>query len=144
MSEVELSRAFCTQIETIWKILWAFGDDFMRIMQIKEWYNQFENCWTMVESNSCSGRPSTSRNDNVIDELQTLFMQYYRSTIREVADEVGISTGSVYSILSELLALWRVSAKFVPKLLTIEQKELGLQERWVGHCIGCPFYFHSV
>ena len=38
--------------------------------------------------------------------------------------EVGISTGSVHSILTEDLRMRRVSAKFVPKLLTEEQKEL--------------------
>ena len=38
--------------------------------------------------------------------------------------KVGISTGSVHSILTEDLQMRRVSAKFVPKLLTEEQKEL--------------------
>jgi len=42
-------------------------------------------------------------------------------------EEVGISTGSVHSILTNDLALQRVSAKFVPKLLTMEQKQLHLK-----------------
>ena len=37
---------------------------------------------------------------------------------------MGISTGSVHSILTEDLNLRRVSAKFVPKLLMEQQKEL--------------------
>ena len=37
----------------------------------------------------------------------------------------GISTGSVHAISTEDLNLWRVSAKFVPKLLTEQQKKLG-------------------
>ena len=45
-------------------------------------------------------------------------------TVREIAAEMGISTGSVHSILTEDLNLRRVSAKFVPKLLTEQQKEL--------------------
>jgi len=40
---------------------------------------------------------------------------------------VGISTGSVHSILTDVLAKKRVSAKFVPKLLTMEQKPLRLE-----------------
>jgi len=53
-------------------------------------------------------------------------MQDRRVTVRELAEEVGISTGSVHSILTDGLVLRRVSAKFVPKLLTMEQKQLSL------------------
>jgi len=40
---------------------------------------------------------------------------------------VGISTGSIHSILTDDLAMRRVSVKFVPKLLTMEQKQLCLE-----------------
>jgi len=54
-------------------------------------------------------------------------MQDCRVTVRELVEEVGISTGSVHSILTDDLAMWRVSAKFVLKLLTMEQKQLRLE-----------------
>ena len=54
-------------------------------------------------------------------------MQDRRVTVRELAEEVGISTGSVHSILTDVLAMQRVSAKFVPKLLTMEQKQLHVE-----------------
>ena len=40
---------------------------------------------------------------------------------------MGISTGAVLSILTDDLALQRVSMKFVLKLLTMEQKQLHLE-----------------
>ena len=48
-----------------------------------------------------------------------------RLTVQETVAEVGISTGSVHSILTEDLNLQRVSTKFVPKLLTKQQKEIS-------------------
>jgi histone-lysine N-methyltransferase SETMAR len=48
-------------------------------------------------------------------------------TVRELTDEVGVSIGSVHTILTADLGLRRVSAKFVPKLLTVEQKQLRLE-----------------
>ena len=45
-------------------------------------------------------------------------------TVQEIVTEVVISIGSVHSILTENLNLRRVSAKFVPKLLMEQQKEL--------------------
>ena len=44
--------------------------------------------------------------------------------IQEIVGEVGIGTGSVHIILTEDLNLRRVSAKFIPKMLTEQQKEL--------------------
>jgi hypothetical protein len=38
-------------------------------------------------------------------------------TVREIADEVGISSGSANTILTKDLGMRRVAAKFVPKLL---------------------------
>jgi len=54
-------------------------------------------------------------------------MQDRRITLRELAEEVGVSIGSVYSIFTADLGLRRVSGKFVPKLLTMEQKQLRLE-----------------
>ena len=54
-------------------------------------------------------------------------MQDRRVTVRDLAEDVGISTGSVNSILTDHLAMRRVSVKFVPKLLTIEQKQPHLE-----------------
>jgi histone-lysine N-methyltransferase SETMAR len=40
-----------------------------------------------------------------------------------VAEEYDISLGSCHNILTEKLGMHRVAAKFVPRLLTDEQKE---------------------
>lgn len=97
----------------------------MSIARIKEWYNRFKDGRSSVDSEPRSGRPSTSRNDNVNDQVRTLVMQDRRITVSELVNEVKISIGSVHSILTEDLK--RVFAKFVPKLLTMEQKQLRLE-----------------
>ncbi|PNF29274.1 hypothetical protein B7P43_G08953 [Cryptotermes secundus] len=116
-----------TQVETIRKIQQAFGDDAMSNSRIKEWYNRFKDGRTSVDSEPRSGRPSTSRNENVIEQVRTLVMEDRRITVRELANEIGVSIGSVHSILTEDLCMRRVSVKFVPKLLTMEQKQRRLK-----------------
>ncbi|XP_013792742.1 putative uncharacterized protein FLJ37770 [Limulus polyphemus] len=116
-----------SQVETIRKIQTAFGDDAMGITQIKEWYNRFKDGRTTVESEPCSSRPSTCQNEQVIAKVNAMVMRDRRVTIREIAKEVGISTFSAHSIMTEDLAMKRVAAKFVPKLLTAEQKELRVE-----------------
>ena len=63
-----------------------------------------------MESDARSGRPLTRRNDELIDQVWTLVMQDRRVTIRELAEEVGISIGLVHSIFTNDLAMRRVSA----------------------------------
>ena len=77
-----------------------------------------------MESDPCSGRPFPSRKEEVIDQVREKMLEHRRLTEQEIIAEMGINTGSVPSILTEDLNLRRVSAKFVPKLLTEEQKEL--------------------
>lgn len=64
-----------TQAETICKIQQAFRDDAMSTSRIKEWYNRFKDGRTSVDSEPRSGRPSTSRNDNVVEQVRTLVLQ---------------------------------------------------------------------
>ena len=116
-----------SQVETIRKIQQAFGEDAMGATTIKDWYNRFKDGRLSADSDQRSGRPSTSRNEEVINRVKDLVLEDRRITIRELADESDISTGSVHSILHEDLGLRRVAAKFVPRLLTLEQKQLRLE-----------------
>jgi hypothetical protein len=50
-------------------------------------------------------------------------MQDRRVTVLVLAEEMGINTGSVHSSFTDDLAMRRESAKFVLKLLTMEQKQ---------------------
>jgi len=69
-----------------------------------------------------SGRPSTSIDDVHIDAVRDFILQNCRLTIREIAEDVGISFGSCQAILTEKLNLHRVAAKFVPRVLAEDHK----------------------
>ena len=113
-----------TQVETIRKIQQAFGNEALSPTQIKQWFKHFKDGCASVESDPHSGRPCTSQKEEVMDHVCEKVLQDGCLTVQEIVAEVGISTGSVHSILTEDLNLQRVSAKFVPKLLTEQQKEL--------------------
>jgi len=51
-----------------------------------------------------------------------MILQNRRLTIREIAEDVGNSFGSCQAILTEKLNIQRVTAKFVPCVLTENQK----------------------
>ena len=59
-----------TQIETIRKIQEVFGDVALSPTQIKEWFKRFKNGRESVESEPRSGRPCTSRIEEVKDQVR--------------------------------------------------------------------------
>jgi AraC-like DNA-binding protein len=59
--------------------------------------------------------------------VHSLILKDRHLTVREIADEVGISTGSYHSIVPEDLHMCRVKAKFEPMLPLQEQQQLRLE-----------------
>jgi AraC-like DNA-binding protein len=76
-----------------------------------------------IEDDHRPGRPLTSKTIDTITLVRDKIRYDQRLTVRELANEVGISIGTCYSILSDVLGMKRVSAKLVSKLLTEEQME---------------------
>jgi len=95
----------------------------MSQMQCYEWFKHFKEGRMSVSENPRPGRPSTSTNNDHVERVHTVICGNRRLTVREVADEVDISTGSCHQIFTEKLQMHRVNAKFMLCLLTDDQKE---------------------
>ena len=50
--------------------------------------------------------------------------------MRGIATEVGICFGSVQSILTEILDMSKVLARYMPRILTYDQKRTWLNISW--------------
>ena len=59
----------------------------------------------------------------MIAKVRTVVRNSRRLTVREIADDCGIFVGSCDAILTDDLHMKRVCAKFVPRLLTDDQRE---------------------
>ena len=59
----------------------------------------------------------------MIAKVRTVVRNNRRLTVREIADDCGISVGSCDASLTDNLYMKRVCAKFVPRLLTDDQRE---------------------
>jgi len=64
-----------------------------------------------VESEQRSGRPQTARNAAVVEKVKNLVRGDRRLTLREIAEEDGISKDSAHEILRADLNMRRVAAK---------------------------------
>ena len=95
--------------------------------RVYEWYKRFQDGREDVEDDERPGRPSTSTTDENVEKVEEMVMNDRRITIREFADDFGISIGSWHKIFSNVLGTKCVVAKFVPKLLNFEQKQRRME-----------------
>ena len=101
-----------------------FVDERMGITQIKEWYRRFENGRTSVDSDRRSGQRSLTTTPENIERVRLAIEGDRRLIVRELENDIGIPKTSVWEILNKILGVTRMCAKFIPKLLTTEQKDL--------------------
>jgi len=76
----------------------------------------------MVEDEERSGRTTSKTQENV-ERVSGMIRSNRRLTIREISEDLNISYGSVQNILTTDLNMRRVSAKFIPRVLTVERKQ---------------------
>jgi histone-lysine N-methyltransferase SETMAR len=100
----------------------AFGDNAMSQSKTLLWYKCFKDGWTSVGDDERSGRPSTSTTPENIAKVREAILADRRRTIHDVCKIVGLPYGTVQRILAVSLDMRRISAKFVPRLLSDNQK----------------------
>ena len=99
------------------------GDETKSHTRPYEWYRKFKDGRTSIEEDPRSGRLSPSTDDDSTGGVRAVIRSNRPLTLWEAADKCVISVGSCPTILTEKLNMHRVAAKFVPRLLTDEQKE---------------------
>ena len=81
----------------------AYGESAMSKTTVYECYKRFQDGREDVEDDEPRGRPSTSTTDENVEKVKEMVMNDRRITIREVADDVGISIGSCHEIGGETI-----------------------------------------
>ena len=78
--------------------------------RIKEWYNRFIGGRSSVDSDSRSGRPSTTKTPENIERVRLAIEVDRQLTVRELENDLGIPKTTVWEILNKILGMTRVCA----------------------------------
>uniref|UniRef100_A0A3Q0T381 Mos1 transposase HTH domain-containing protein n=1 Tax=Amphilophus citrinellus TaxID=61819 RepID=A0A3Q0T381_AMPCI len=104
----------------------TLGDDAPALSTVQKWAAEFKRGRESLEDDPRSGRPVTATTRENIDRVHHMVMDDSRLTVNQIANAVGISRERVENILHNELGMSKISARWVPRLLTPDQKHTRL------------------
>jgi len=114
----------CEEIKT--KLDAVYGDTSPSMTTVRYWFNEFKRGRTSVFDEERTGRPADVVTEEIIQKVCDMILADRRTKVREVAKAIGVSTGTAINILHDKLAMKKLSARWVPRLLTVDNKRMRL------------------
>lgn len=105
----------------------VYGDLSVSCLTCRHWYVRGFVGETSVEDRPCPGPTLSARQPERIDAMQQLLDKDRHATVRQIAHGVQVSCGTAHRILKIDLKLKKKTPKFVPKVLSQEQKDLRVE-----------------
>jgi histone-lysine N-methyltransferase SETMAR len=100
----------------------VYGINALSYPTILRWVKRFTEGRESLENDPRSGRPATSITIREIDAVKKIIEIDARYTVDDISAFTGINSSTVFKILKEKLLLKKVCARWVPHILTDEQK----------------------
>ena len=105
----------------------VYGNDALKYATVCKWVHRFNDGRESTENDPRVGRPVSVFTEKNIATVKTLIEEYACYTMQEIEELSGIHSSSVLKILRERLRLRKICVRWVPHLLTDEQKQSGVR-----------------
>lgn len=92
-----------------------------------KWYKRFADGRDSLEDDEGRGR-KTKISSDVVASVREALDSDRRLTVRTLSAMIGVSVGTIYTILTEHLKMSKVHARWVPRLLKDSEKERRVKD----------------
>lgn len=90
---------------------------------VQKWIGEFKHGRTSTNDSERSGRPKEVTIPKYIKQIHKMVLNDRRLKVREIADSLNMSEERARYILHEHLQMKKLAAKWVPRFLTVDQKQ---------------------
>ncbi|KAG5310832.1 SETMR methyltransferase, partial [Acromyrmex insinuator] len=122
----------CEEIKTKFDAVYENSSPSMTI--VRYWFNKFKRDRSSVFDEERSGRPADVVTEKIVEKIHDMILADRQTKVHEVAEAVGVSYGTAFNILHDNLGMKKLSARWVPRLLTMHQltpPQSPLGVKWV-------------
>ena len=99
----------------------VYGSSAPSYTQLKFWVGEFKSGRTSSEDEARSGCPLDAADEEMCKKVRDLVYSDRRIQVEEITQALGISHGSVSTILHDRLGMRKLTARWVPKSLSDEK-----------------------
>ncbi|CAH1985254.1 unnamed protein product [Acanthoscelides obtectus] len=103
-------------------LLSVFGNEAPHQSTISRWYGEFKRGRVSLSDHPRVGAPKTAVTQENVDAVRKLIIEDRHVTYREIEASLRISKTSIQKILHEELGVRKLVSRWIPHLLTEEQK----------------------
>ena len=111
-----------SQKRYLMKYVMFMGTKKLSFSSVTRWCKKFKSGVDSVKDAPHARCPKTATSQKIVEKVKNLVATYARFTTRHIAKCVSISVGAAHTILRRDLKMRRISARWIPHLLTKEQK----------------------
>ena len=116
------SKLGCSLKQLMTEISTAYGPSCVSYDTVRRWKKKFESGVESIKNAPKSSRPKFASRIEIVSKIKEIIEGDARFTARNIARKVGISLSTVRFILKKHLKVKKISARWVPHLLSDEQK----------------------
>ena len=95
---------------------------------VEKWIGEFKRSYTSTNEAERSGRPKDVTTPQIIEKIDDIILDDQKVKVLELSVAAGIPIGSLVNILHEDLGMRKLTAKWVPCLLIIDQKRYRVRD----------------
>ena len=101
----------------------AYRPSCMGQSSVFEWHKRFKQGRKSVRDDERCGRSREVRTPEFLGKICNFMDEDHRVSIETISTKFNVSVGTVHTIIHEQLKMQKICAKFVPRVLSKEQKE---------------------